>query len=122
MRGLLFFTVIGLGLYVNQAWPQEHRHPPQDHAIHYQFYNSWMMPSNRAISCCHEEDCAPAESKFENGHWLARKVSESDGPFTPIPDERIERDRDTPDGRSHICGRHFGEGLTVFCFIPGAGG
>ena len=62
---------------------------------------------------------------FENGHWMARKVSDSDKEFTPIPGPKVEHERDSPDGRSHLCGRRYGfteGGLTVFCFVPGAGG
>lgn len=114
-------------LFIGSVRAQEHRgHRPQDMEIHRLFYKDWMMPSNRAVSCCHDEDCEPAESKFENGHWLARKVSEPDKEFTPVPPERVEQERDSPDGRSHLCGRRYGfsgnTDLTVFCFAPGAGG
>jgi hypothetical protein len=129
---LRIFLVIGLlgALFLCQRCSAQemempHAHRPQDLALHNQFYKNWMMPDNRSVSCCHAQDCEPAESKFENGHWLARKVSESDKDFTPVPDGKIEHDRDSPDGRSHICGRHYGfneGGLTVFCFIPGSGG
>jgi hypothetical protein len=114
------------GLFLAKCKAQEvemhHGHPPQDMAIHEQFYSTWMMPDNRSISCCHSEDCSPAESRFEDGRWMARKVGDA-GEFTPIPAAKIERDRDSPDGRSHICGRRYGfneGGLTVFCFIPGS--
>jgi hypothetical protein len=105
---------------------EEHRgHPPQDMAMHQKFYSTWMMPDNRSASCCHDEDCSPAESRFENGHWLARKVGET-GEFTPVPPHKVEHDRDSPDGRSHLCGRHYdltrgNRNLTVFCFIAGGG-
>lgn len=117
--GILLGILAGL-LIGSQARAQEHHHPPQDQAIHEKFYSTWKMPDNRSISCCHNEDCAPAESKFENGQWLARKVGGRDD-FTPIPNEKIERERDSPDGRSHLCGRNWGSGLTVFCFAPGNG-
>lgn len=119
MFALLFF------LYsAPVAFPQEHHHPPADEAIHQKFYKNWMMPDNRGVSCCHDEDCSPAESRFENGQWIARKVGD-EGDFTPVPLGKIEYDRDTPDGRSHICGRRLpflGNKLSVFCFIVGAGG
>lgn len=108
-------------LFIGNVKAQEHHHLAQDQAIHERFYSTWMMPDNRNVSCCHNEDCAPAESRFENGQWLARKVGD-DGDFTPIPREKIERDRDSPDGRSHLCGRRWGNGLSVFCFVPGMGG
>ena len=100
-----------------RAHAQEH-HPQE---IHEKFYSTWMMPSNRTISCCHNEDCSPAETRFQNGHWMARKVGET-GLFTEIPNHSIETERDTPDGRSHVCGRNSGGYMTVFCFIAGTGG
>jgi hypothetical protein len=82
-----------------------------------------MMPQNRNVSCCHNEDCSPAEARLEDGNWIARKVSESDWAY--VPPWKIEYHRDSPDGRSHLCGRHFFRNgideFTVFCFIPGAG-
>jgi hypothetical protein len=122
--GLVFGILAALLLGGVKA-QEHHGHPPQDIAIHEKFYSTWTMPSNRAVSCCHSEDCSPAESKFENGHWLARKVSEPDSEFTQVPEERIEKERDSPDGRSHLCGRRYGfnggNNLTVFCFAPGSG-
>ena len=107
-------------LAVGPAIAQEGHHPPRDQAIHERFYSTWMMPNNRNVSCCHNEDCSPAEARLENGNWIARKVGEGD--WTAIPPEKIEYDRDSPDGRSHLCGRHFGsDHLTVFCFVPGSG-
>ncbi len=103
-------------------------HPPEHQALHNQFYRTWMMPSNRSVSCCHDEDCAPAEVRFKDGQWLARKVGEvgPDGQpveFTPVPPEKVEHDRDSPDGRNHLCGRRysFNAGLTVMCFLPAPG-
>jgi hypothetical protein len=81
------------------------------------------MPDNRAVSCCHDSDCEPAQAKQINGQWFARKDSDT-GNYTPIPPQKEEHDRDSPDGRSHLCGQRFGfnEGrLTVFCFIAGGG-
>ena len=101
-------------------------HPHRDQAIHEKFYATWMMPSNRLASCCSDKDCSPAESRYVNGHWEARKVEDTDAPFTVIPEAAIEHDRDTPDGRSHLCGYPMrglsAEGYHVLCFIPGAGG
>ncbi len=97
-------------------------HPHRDQAIHELFYNTWMMPDNPAISCCHQQDCAPAETYWLNGHWMARKVTDT-GDFTPIPEQKVEQGRDSPDGRSHLCGsRSFPSGdFNVYCFIPGSG-
>jgi hypothetical protein len=112
-------------LAVSSAIAQESHHPAQDQAIHERFYSTWMMPDNRNISCCHTKDCSPAESRLENGNWIARKVGEVD--WTYIPPEKIEYGRDSPDGRSHLCSRRIQklsnghDELAVFCFIPGSG-
>lgn len=83
------------------------------------FYQSWMMPDAPHLSCCHDEDCGPAQSRFQNGHWEARWRSEDE--WTPIPVGKVEQDRDTPDGRSHMCGRKSGVRgeVIVFCFVRG---
>jgi hypothetical protein len=123
-RSILFLLISGiLILAVGPAMAQEGHHPSRDQAIHERFYSTWMMPQNRNVSCCHNEDCSPAEARLEDGNWIARKVGESDWAY--VPPWKIEYDRDSPDGRSHLCGRHFFRNgideLTVFCFIPGAG-
>jgi hypothetical protein len=105
------------------AFAQEHGHRPQDMALHNSFYRTWMMPDNRAISCCHEEDCRPAEAYQKDGVWYARQDGDK-GDFTPVPPEKVEQDRDSPDGRSHLCGRRYGfdgSRFSVFCFLPASG-
>ncbi len=105
--------------------PAQHAgHPPQDMELHRKFYQNWTMPDNRAVSCCHDEDCFPAQSKFEGGSWYGRKADDDE--WTRIPANKIEQDRDSPDGRSHMCGRKFtymgsSGGFTVFCFLPAGG-
>ena len=113
-------------LAVSSAIAQEHHHPPQDQTIHERFYSTWRMPDNRNMSCCRNVDCSPAETRFENGHWIARKVGD-DGDWIAVPPQKIEHDRESPDGRSHLCSRRInwpwtlklGLGDSVFCFIPG---
>ena len=113
-------------LAVSSAIAQEHHHPPQDQTIHERFYSTWMMPDNRNMPCCHNADCSPAETRFENGHWIARKVGD-DGDWIAVPPQKVEHDRESPDGRSHLCSRFIwtsdrgNERLYVFCFIPGSG-
>jgi hypothetical protein len=126
-RNILPLLISGiLILAVSSAIAQEHHHPPQDQAIHERFYSTWMMPDNRTMSCCHNKDCSPAESRFENGHWIARKVGD-DGDWIAVPPRKIEHDRESPDGRSHLCSRRVwinnrgDQQLAVFCFISGAG-
>jgi hypothetical protein len=100
------------------------QHRTQDMPIHELFYETWMMPDNRKMSCCHKQDCQPAASKFENGQWWARWEDMPKDQWWPIPASKVEKDRDTPDGRSHMCGRKgggFAPQFTVYCFIPGGG-
>ena len=118
-------VVVSLMFVVVAAFADEpHKHRPQDLEIHKRFYNTWTMPDNRAISCCHDQDCQPAEAHQKpDGTWEARQEGDQ-GSFTPIPPKKVEQDRDSPDGRNHLCGRRLGIGndFYVYCFIAGAGG
>jgi hypothetical protein len=82
------------------------------------FYETWMMPDAPKTSCCHGEDCAPAASRFVGGKWQAQDPS---GVWVEIPAYKIEQNRDSPDGRSHLCGRKVWSGFAVFCFVRGGG-
>lgn len=111
------------GLLVGTAFGQ---HKPEHMALHTQFYNTWQMPDNRGVSCCHDEDCEPAEAYQKDGAWYARKISEipTHPEYVRVPPQKVEQDRDSPDGRNHICGRRYGFNnmeLSVFCFLPAGG-
>ncbi len=83
------------------------------------FYKNWMMPDNRNVSCCHDQDCSSTESKTENGKLYAKR----DGHWLEVPASKIERERDPPDAGAHLCARPSGIGTyTVFCYIAAAGG
>jgi hypothetical protein len=101
------------------ARAQEHRHPQKDAPIHERFYNTWMRPDDRTISCCDLQDCYPAEFKNEGGTWFFRR--REDGEWMVIPASKFESERDNPDGRNHICARKTGEMWLVFCAILGHG-
>jgi hypothetical protein len=83
-----------------------------------EFYQTWKMPDRPTVSCCNDKDCGPAASRFIKGHWQAQ---EPEGEWVDIPDEKVEQNRDSPDGRSHLCGRRLYQGFTVFCFARGGG-
>lgn len=125
LAGVIF--IIGLlciGFGGRPAFGQDHSgHRPQDMEAHRLFYNSWKMPDNRSASCCHEKDCRPAEVNYINGRLHARQEGDG-GDFTLIPPAKIEQDRDSPDGRNHLCGNRYGVNgsFNVFCFIAGSGG
>jgi|SRR5882724_11187716 len=123
-RWFLSGFLVSVVYWMGYAHANEYNHHPlQNQAIHEQFYSTWKMPDDRRISCCQNRDCSPAMTYWKNGHWMARKVEEPDKNFVPIPDQKIEQERDTPDGRSHLCGsRAFPSGdFTVYCFIVGNG-
>src|SRR5258708_6101273 len=125
-RNILAPLISGILIFaVSSAIAQEGHHPPQDQAIHERFYSTWMMPNNRTMSCCHEQDCSPAESRVEDGNWVARKIG-GDGDWIAVPPEKIERDRGSPDGRRPLCNRGGWafkpcDEQVLFCFIPWAG-
>lgn len=116
--------IILLCLVACPVLAQDHSgHRKQDMPNHLKFYNSWMQPDNRSVSCCHDKDCRSAEAHMKNGQWYARQDGD-DGDFTPIPPQKVEQERDSPDGRSHLCGQRYGfngNQFSVFCFLPAAG-
>jgi len=100
----------------------QHQHPVADAAIHEQFYSTWYMPDNPKRSCCNNLDCYPTVVKFKDGQWWA--LRREDQKYIPVPWEKVEKHRDNPDGRNHLCAppptsEH--PPLTVFCFSLGSG-
>ena len=97
-----------------------HQHPPQDRLLHEKFYSTWHMPDNPSASCCNDADCYPTEIKYVDGNIYARR--REDGKYIAIPPEKVERNRDNPDGRNHLCAPPpsvFPSSDTVFCFALG---
>jgi len=95
-------------------------HPPQDQFLHEKFYSTWHMPDHPAVSCCNDADCYPTEVKYVDSNLYAKR--REDGKFILIPPEKIERNRDNPDGRNHLCApppNTFHTTDTVFCFALG---
>lgn len=113
---IVLAVIIGL---VVAALAQEHRHPPEHSAIHEKFYKGWARPDNRAYSCCSLEDCAPAQSKMVDGKWFSRFSDNEE--WIEIPPQKIETERDSPDGQSHLCKRTSMGLHSVYCFLPASG-
>src|SRR5438034_650 len=104
-------------LALAQARAADAPHPGHD-ATH--FYGTWMQPDAPHVSCCHDQDCAPAASRYVDGHWEARWSDDDE--WVVIPHHKVDETRDTPDGRAHMCGRRVVlGGFSVFCFIRGGG-
>ena len=105
------------------AQPQQRHHPPADMPLHEKFYSTWYMPDQPTKSCCNKADCYPTEVTYRDGEVFAKR--REDGKWLRIPAAKVERNRDNPDGRNHLCAppptaTHF-PADTVFCFALGTG-
>jgi len=95
-------------------------HPPQDRLLHEKFYSTWRMPDHPSVSCCNDADCYPTEIRYIDGNIYAKR--REDGKYIPIPPAKVERNRDNPDGRNHLCApppNLLRSSDTVFCFALG---
>jgi hypothetical protein len=104
----------------NEPDHTERHHPPQDQALHEKFYSTWHMPDNPAVSCCNNADCYPTDIKYVDGKLYARR--REDGKFILVPPQKVERNRDNPDGRNHLCApppSASSPSDTVYCFALG---
>lgn len=110
--------LLALLLLSSEAMAQEHKHPDQTiYGATAKFYETWMRPDMPYASCCNRADCDVAvDVKRVDGHWWARK--KGGGPLVSIPAEKIEQNRDSPDGQSHLCAING----SVICFLPASGG
>lgn len=112
---VLACTIVGVKL----APAQEHQHHHPTETITgatAKFYSNWERPDLPGVSCCNRMDCA-AVSRVRTRDGKIEAQRESDGQWLTIPREKMEFNRDSPDGRSHMCSM----GTTVFCFIAGSG-
>jgi len=95
-------------------------HPPQDQLLHEKFYSTWRMPDHPGTSCCNDADCYRTEIKYVGGSLYAKQ--REDGRYIFVPPKKIERNRDNPDGRNHLCAPppgSYSSSDTVFCFALG---
>lgn len=135
MRSLRILS-IGTLLFIPmtvQAADMYHDHPAADALVHEEFYKDWKRPDNPDASCCSNKDCYPTRVKYIDGKlYMERR---EDKKFIYVPPNKLERDRESPDGRSHLCAPSppgnllhgpgipsgFGSDM-VFCAILGIGG
>ena len=97
-----------------------HGHPPQDQQLHEKFYSTWRMPDHPSIGCCNNADCYLTEIKFIDGSIYAKR--REGGKYIFVPPEKVEKNKDNPDGRNHLCApppNVFHAADTVFCFALG---
>lgn len=107
----------------------EEGHPPQDQALHDQFYSKWNMPDmrdstdHRYASCCNKIDCYPTAFKKEGDTWYARQ--RETGNWIAVPESKIEQNyldmNESPDGQSHVCMSSPATGSRVICATIGSG-
>lgn len=119
----IVIAVLALLAITTAAYPQEHKHPPADVPLHEKFYSTWYMPDQPTKSCCNKADCYPTEVQFKDGAIFAKR--REDGRWLKIPANKLERNRDNPDGRNHLCAPMPSQAYpddTVFCFALGTGG
>ena len=123
---LLAMLALTPGVLTEQALAQqggqdlvERHHPVQDQRLHERFYSTWHMPDNPSLSCCNDADCYPTDIKYVDGKIYARR--REDGKYILIPPQKVERNRDNPDGRNHLCAPppNGSNSDTVFCFSLG---
>lgn len=103
---LLCLATVAIALYASRV--SAHDMP---------FYETWKMPDAPHVSCCNQNDCAPVLKARQDpmGIWHAQRAS--DGKWFAIPPEKVEVNRDSPDGQSHLCVLND----RVLCFLPAAG-
>jgi hypothetical protein len=116
LRVLLLIAFFGATF---AARAQEHHHPAADVPLHEKFYSTWYMPDQPLKSCCNKADCYPTEIKYVGTTLLARR--REDGEWIVVPPQKIERHRDNPDGRNHVCmpPPNHSQAGSVFCFSLG---
>jgi hypothetical protein len=96
-------------------------HPPEDIEIHEKFYSKWYAPDGGM--CCSSKDCYPTEVRFIGESIYAKR--REDGKFIYIPPHTVDRSRESPDGRNHMCAPSPADehpwASNVYCFILGNG-
>lgn len=110
-------SIVAAFMVTAPACAQEHYHGSEViPGVVGRFYETWMRPDSPSISCCSRMDCdAVEEVRNVGGQWRAKR--RKDGIWLSIPPQKIETNRDSPDGRAHMCSL----GTQVFCFIVGSG-
>jgi hypothetical protein len=101
---------------------ENHTHPVSDVPAHEKFYSTWYMPDEPTRSCCNTADCYPTEVQVLGEIIYARR--REDGKWLRIPPQKVEHNRDNPDGRNHLCAPPpMGSDPrdTVYCFALGSG-
>ena len=113
----LFWLIIALLFIYPHARAQEHHHPTETiYGATAEFYRTWRRPDAPGISCCSDKDCYVTRTRYRGGKIQA--IHRESGDWIDVPPEKVEQNRDSPDGLSHICASAM---KFVFCFKEGGG-
>jgi hypothetical protein len=117
---VLLGMAVWLGLVIGATAEEEIHHHDGMSADVDRFYSTWMRPDEPTVSCCNRVDCYPTQVKNVGGTWFARQ--RESGNFIAVPASRIEQNRDSPDGRNHVCMTSNTQAPRVYCLKIGGGG
>jgi hypothetical protein len=115
-------------LPVARANPLPHDKSHQSaHQKYHRYYAGIMRPDRPKVSCCSNQDCAPAQAKYNpiSKRWTVNKH----GLWVDVPPEKIVPQEQVPDelgSEPHLCApppswTAYGAD-EIFCFILGSGG
>jgi hypothetical protein len=115
---VIIFLFVLLFIYPNASHAQTpHHHPTETiYGPRAEFYRTWHMPDAPGVSCCSDRDCYVTRTRYRGGKIQAIHRESAD--WIDIPPEKIELNRDSPDGLSHMCASPL---KYVFCFKEGGG-
>lgn len=117
MRALVVVASIALAAAPVVADERVHQHPTETiTGPTGKFYETWMRPDVPTSSCCNEKDCYATPARTRDGKLQA--LHRESGEWIDVPPEKVEMNRDSPDGRNHLCAS---SAKFVFCFVMGGG-
>jgi hypothetical protein len=114
----LAFSILGaICCFISLANAQVHQHPNETIiGPTAQFYETWKRPDMPDVSCCNKADCYATPARMEGGKVLA--LHRESGDWIEIPAAKVELNRISPDGLSHLCASSY---KYVYCFVWGGG-
>lgn len=118
MRALVVVASLAIAVSaMHKVKAEVHHHPTEDiTGDTAKFYDSWKRPDSPTISCCSLQDCYATPARTRDGKLQA--LHRESGEWIDVPPEKVEMNRDSPDGRNHLCAS---SAKFVFCFVMGGG-
>jgi hypothetical protein len=110
--------ILILILFITAQAQEIHHHAGVSPAVD-RFYSTWFRPDKPNQSCCNKIDCYSTQARYRNGGWEA--LQRETGNWIKVPPQKIEHNRDNPDGQTHVCMQASQVDPQVLCFILGGG-